>query len=59
MERFEQVKNLVAELEADFVKFYDKNNKAAGTRVRVGLQNLKNLSQEIRKEIQEMKSKED
>lgn len=59
MERFEQVKNLVAELEADFVKFYDKNNKAAGTRVRVGLQNLKNLSQEIRKEIQEMKNKED
>ena len=56
MNRFEQVRDLVASLEGDFVKFYDKGNKAAGTRVRVGLQELKNLAQEIRKEVQDKKN---
>jgi hypothetical protein len=36
MELYEQLKNLVAELETDFSKFYEKGNKAAGTRVRNG-----------------------
>ena len=56
MGRFEEVKNLVMSLEGDFDKFYNKNNQAAGTRVRKGLQNLKNLSQEIRTEIQNIKN---
>jgi hypothetical protein len=56
MKRFEQIKNLVLSLEADFVKFYDKENQAAGTRVRKGLQDLKNLSQEIRIEVQNSKN---
>ncbi len=43
-------------LEADFEKFYDKNNQAAGTRVRKGMQELKNLAQEIRVEVQSMKN---
>lgn len=43
-------------LESDFGKFYEKNNKAAGTRVRKGMQDLKNLSQEIRKEVQDLKN---
>jgi len=56
MKRFEQIKDLVLSLEADFVKFYDKENQAAGTRVRKGLQDLKNLSQEIRIEVQNSKN---
>ena len=55
MSRFEQVKDLVASLEGDFVKFYEKGNKAAGTRVRKGMQDLKNLSQEVRSEILDMR----
>ena len=42
-----------------FPSFYDKNNKAAGTRVRTGLQQLKNLSQEIRLHVQDMKNTAD
>ena len=57
MKRFEQLKELVMGLEADFEKFYDKNNNAAGTRVRKGMQDMKNLAQEIRVEVQDMKNK--
>lgn len=56
MKRFEQLKELVDGLEADFAKFYDKQNSAAGTRVRKGMQDLKNLAQEIRIEVQDMKN---
>ena len=58
MSRFEQVKSLVLDLEGDFDKFYDKKNQAAGTRIRKGMQELKNLAQEIRIEVQEMKNAE-
>jgi hypothetical protein len=58
MNRFEQVKDLVASLEGDFVKFYEKGNKAAGTRVRKGMQELKNLAQDIRKEVLDAKNAE-
>lgn len=57
MSRIEDVKSLVSELEEDMEKFYDKGNKAAGTRARKQLQDLKKLSQEIRLEIQDMKNK--
>jgi hypothetical protein len=57
MKRFEQLKDLVMSLEDDFDKFYDKSNQAAGTRVRKGMQEMKNLAQEIRIEVQEMKNK--
>lgn len=56
MSRLEQVKSLMNELEGDLEKFYDKGNKAAGTRARKQLQDLKKLSQEIRLEIQERKN---
>ncbi|WP_339925087.1 histone H1 [uncultured Cyclobacterium sp.] len=56
MNRFNEIKDLIMSLEADFDKFYDKKNQAAGTRVRKGMQDLKNLSQEIRKEVQEIKN---
>ncbi|TDQ18866.1 histone H1-like protein Hc1 [Algoriphagus boseongensis] len=56
MSRFSEVKNLVMSLEADFEKFYDKGNQAAGTRVRKGMQELKNLAQDIRTEVQNKKN---
>ena len=57
MKRFEELKELVMSLEGDFGKFYDKDNSAAGTRVRKGMQDLKNLAQEIRVEVQDIKNK--
>jgi Tfp pilus assembly protein PilE len=56
MSRLEQVKSLMSELEVEMEKFYEKGNKAAGTRARKQLQDLKKLSQEIRLEIQEIKN---
>ena len=43
-------------LEGDFEKFYDKQNAAAGTRVRKGMQELKTMAQIIRSEVQDMKN---
>jgi len=57
MERFEELAALVESMKADFEKFYDKGNKAAGTRVRKGMLELKNKAQEIRTEVQEIKNK--
>jgi hypothetical protein len=57
MEKFNQVKELIASLEADADKFYAKGNSAAGTRIRKGMQDLKNLAQAIRLEVQESKNK--
>lgn len=56
MKRFEQLRDLVMSLEDDFDKFYEKNNQAAGTRVRKGMQEMKNLAQEIRIEVQNKKN---
>lgn len=56
MDRFEQLKELVMGMEADFGAFYDKGNNAAGTRVRKGMQDLKTMAQEIRVEVQEKKN---
>lgn len=56
MKRFNEIRDLLASLEGDFEKFYDKSNQAAGTRVRKGMQDLKNLAQEIRVEVQDIKN---
>ncbi|MBR9777096.1 MAG: histone H1 [Cytophagales bacterium] len=56
MNRFNEIKDLIMSLEADFDKFYDKKNQAAGTRVRKGMQDLKNMAQDIRKEVQDIKN---
>jgi hypothetical protein len=56
MNKFNQVRDLVMSLESDFEKFYEKGNSAAGTRVRKGMQDLKNLAQDLRKEVQDMKN---
>jgi Histone H1-like protein Hc1 len=56
MSRFSEVQNLVNSLEGDFDKFYEKGNQAAGTRVRKGMQEMKNLAQNIRVDVQTKKN---
>lgn len=56
MDRLQELKDLVASFEKDFVKFYEKGNKSAGTRVRKHMNELKRKAQEIRKEVQERKA---
>ena len=57
MNRYEQMETLLESLKEDFEKFYEKGNKAAGTRVRKGMMEVRNLAQDIRKEVQEIKNK--
>ena len=52
MERFEQLRDLVAGLEGDFGDFYGKGNKAAGRRIRKAMQEMKVAAQEVRVEVQ-------
>ena len=56
MGRVDDIKGLVDSVSAEMEKFYDKGNKAAGTRARKGLQDLKKLAQDIRLEIQSKKN---
>ena len=56
MGKYNELRELVNSLEDDFSKFYEKENKAAGTRVRKGMQDLKKLAQEIRINVQAKKS---
>ncbi|TAF67740.1 MAG: histone H1 [Cytophagales bacterium] len=56
MSRYDEIYNLITELKDDFDKFYNKNNQAAGTRVRKGMQDLKVIAQTIRTEVQGKKN---
>lgn len=51
---YEQMKELLEEIQPDMEKFYDKGNKAAGTRIRKAMQTLKALAQDQRVEVSEM-----
>ena len=51
MEKFEELKTLIASIEEDAVKFYEKGNKAAGVRLRKGLQEIRTLSQTLRQDV--------
>jgi len=53
MEKFNELKMLVANLEEDATKFYEKDNKAAGVRLRKGLQDIKTLAQALRLDVSE------
>jgi hypothetical protein len=57
MENFNELKETLLALEEDVTKFYDKNNKAAGVRLRKGLQDIKSLAQAIRQDVS-LKNKE-
>ena len=56
MELYEELKNLVSNLEEDANKFYEKGNKVAGTRVRKGCQDIKNICQSIRVDVSSKKN---
>lgn len=56
MQSFEKIKELVSSIEGDVAKFAEKGNKAAGTRVRQAMQELKKLAQDVRVEVQEAKN---
>jgi archaellum component FlaC len=56
MKKFEELKELVTSIENDAKAFYDKGNKAAGTRLRNALQQIKVAATGIRKEVTEIKS---
>jgi hypothetical protein len=56
MNKYQDLVNAVKELETDFQKFYERGQAAAGTRVRKGLSDLRKLSQEIRKDVQDVKA---
>jgi hypothetical protein len=58
MNKYDELKNLVDSLQADFEKFYDKGNSAAGTRVRKGMADLATWAKTTRKEVQDMKNAE-
>jgi hypothetical protein len=57
-ERYSQLTDVLDDAEEDLMKFYEKGNKAAGTRARKSLMELKKLSHEIRQEIQDIKNNE-
>ena len=56
MEKYQQIRELIISAEGDFDKFYNKGNKAAGTRVRKAMQDLKELAQSIRIDVQNHKN---
>lgn len=51
MDKFNELKELIASLEEDASKFYEKNNKAAGVRLRKGLQDIKTSAQALRQDV--------
>jgi hypothetical protein len=57
MDRYKELLDLVATFQGDFDKFYLKQNKSAGVRLRKHMANLKKKAQEIRNEIQDVKAK--
>jgi len=58
MELFEKIELLVADTRGDAVKFFQKGNKSAGTRIRKNMQELKKLAQELRILVQNTKNEE-
>lgn len=54
--RFAELQQLVAAMAADFEKFYRGGNKAAGTRVRNSMQELKAFAQSVREEVLTMRN---
>ena len=58
MEEYLKLKQLVEEIADDIYKA-DGGNKAAGTRVRKIMQDIKNTAQEVRKKILDLRGEEE
>lgn len=57
-DRYEELTGILEDAKEDLMKFYEKGNKAAGTRARKSMMNLKKLAHEVRQEIQDIKNNE-
>ncbi len=57
MDEYQKLKQLVEEV-ADDVYKAQGGNKAAGTRVRKAMQDIKNMAQEVRKKVLELRTDE-
>ena len=55
MQEYDELKARVAEAEEDLMRAEEKGNKAAGTRVRKAMQDVKALAQAVRKKILELR----
>ncbi len=53
---YHNLREMVANMEEDFVKFFEKGNNAAGTRVRKSMKDLRDEAQKIRLEVQKIKN---
>ena len=49
----DQITEVIANIQEDVTKFDEKGNKAAGTRVRKGMQTIKALAQDVRVAVSE------
>mgnify|MGYP003129870616 FL=1 len=59
MNTYYELKSMVETLEEDVTKVYTKNNKAAAVRVRKSLQEIKEMAQKLRIEINETRKQWD
>lgn len=50
MDKLKEMKELMALIEADTIKFFEKDNKAAGVRARGYIQQLKKTAHALREE---------
>ena len=57
MQEYQQLKAMVLEVEEDLAKA-EGGNKAAGTRVRKAMQEIKAMAQEVRKRLLEVRVEE-
>ncbi|MEQ8844612.1 MAG: hypothetical protein RIB58_07130 [Phycisphaerales bacterium] len=57
MEKYQQMKQILDSIAEDVEKL-QSGNKAAGTRVRTAMQDIKNLAQDVRKEVLELRKQE-
>lgn len=54
---YDEIVAHVESMKAEAEKFYSKGNASAGTRLRKGAQDLKNLCQNLRNEVTALKAK--
>jgi hypothetical protein len=56
MKKFNEIKEILSSVEGDADKFFNKKNKAAGTRLRKAMLQVKDLAHEVRKEVTDLKN---
>jgi len=56
MDKYTNLQEYLKSLETDAEKFYVKGQAAAGTRFRKGMSEVKKMAQDIRNEVQKLKT---